>query len=117
MDLILAYMETGLDMETTIVSFLIVFVIAAVIAWAYVRSLQSKMNNIKSEPTAHNYTVPNSFQLRSKQDKFLFSNVTRVAKSQNNGGGHHGGGGHRGGGGGGGHRGAGGPRGGGGGRR
>lgn len=101
-------------LETIAISFLAVLIISAIIAWAYVKSLQSKMDNIKSEPTAYNYTIPNSFRLNSQRDRFLFSNVTRVAKPQNNGGphsgghgGHHGGSGPRGGGG---HRGGGGGR-------
>ncbi len=92
-------MQASSGLETIAISVLAVFIISAIIAWAYVKSLQSKMDNIKSEPTAYNYTIANSFRLNSQHDRFLFSNVTRVAKPQNNGGGHHGGGGHRGGGG------------------
>lgn len=88
--------------ESILIPILAILIISIVIAFAYIKSLENKMNNIKSESSAFNYTIPNSFRLHSQHDRFLFSNVTRVAKPQNNGGhggprgggpgGHHGGG-------------------------
>lgn len=100
-------MNSGI--ESLVVPAIIIIVISAVIAAAYVKSLSNNMNNIKNQTSAYNYVVDGSFKLVRKNDRFLFSNVVRHQRQQNHGGagGMHGGmhGGH------------GGPRGGGGGRR
>ncbi|MFI3225763.1 MAG: hypothetical protein R3Y09_00020 [Clostridia bacterium] len=67
-----------------IANILIAFVISAVIAGAYLVSLVKEMNNVKVQDSAGSYTIANSFRLNAQSDKFLFSNVVKRAKSQNN---------------------------------
>lgn len=105
-NIILATMHQSYSSSSDLlVTALIIVAISALIAFAYVKSLSSKMNNIKNQTSASNYTVLNSFKLTQKHDRFLFRNVTRVPRQQNNmhgghggmHGGHHGGGHHGGG--------------------
>lgn len=87
---------------------LIVLVVAAVIAGLYVWTLVGTMSNVESQKQANVYMVENSFNLDTKKDRFMYSNVVKTPKPQNNGQGGPGGrgggprgGGPRGGGGGG----------------
>lgn len=93
-----------------------VIIVALLIASLYVWTLYKTMNNVANQRQANVYIVQDSFAVHNKKDKFLYSNVTKVARPRDNDrGGSRSGGGSRGGGprgGGGGPRG-GGPRGGG----
>lgn len=71
-----------------------VIIIALIIAGLYVWNLYRTMNNVVNQKQANVYIVEDSFVVHSKKDTFLYSNVTKVARPQNNnrGGGSHGGG-------------------------
>lgn len=66
---------------------LYIIIIAAVIAGLYVKTLMGTMNNVTRQNQANFYMKEDSYQLSDKRDKFMFSNVTRIAKPQNNNGG------------------------------
>lgn len=79
-----------------------IIIISLIIAGVYVWALYKAMNNVEMQKQANVYMVESSFVLHKKSDKFLYSNVMKVARPQNNNrGGGHGPGGRRGPGGGG----------------
>lgn len=66
---------------------LIALLIGAVVGGIVVLIMRGTMKTAKKQSGADNYLLQNSFDLRSRQDFFLYSQTSRVARSQNNGGG------------------------------
>lgn len=77
------------------VNYLVSLLIGAVVAAVVVLIMRASMNTKRRQHSAGNYLKPGSYRLRTRQDIFLYSNVSKVRRQQNNGGGH--GGGHGGG--------------------
>ncbi|MCL2356720.1 MAG: hypothetical protein FWC70_06135 [Defluviitaleaceae bacterium] len=65
----------------------ICFVIGAAISGAIMLIVRSKLKSVKSQRSACNYTRSNSFRTTNKQDIFLYNNIVRIPKPQNNSGG------------------------------
>ena len=59
--------------------------IGAGVAAAVVLSMRASMNTKRAQRGASGYLKANSFHLRSHQDLFLYSNVSRTPRPQNNG--------------------------------
>jgi len=55
-------------------------------------SMKSKLKSVSSKSQASDYVVPGSFELRNSRDMFLYANVTRTARPQDDSRGHSGGG-------------------------
>lgn len=77
------------------VNHLVSLLIGVVVAAVVVLIMRASMNTKRRQHSAGNYLKPGSYHLRTRQDIFLYSNVSKVRRQQNNGGGH--GGGHGGG--------------------
>ncbi len=60
---------------------LISLVIAAVIAFVVILSIKSKYKPVKFQPNASDYLVSDSFNLTGAFDNFLYSNVSKTARS------------------------------------
>lgn len=59
--------------------------IGAVSAAVVILIMRSSMNTKRQQRGASSYLKPGSFHLRSHQDMFLYSNVSKVRRQQNNG--------------------------------
>lgn len=73
-------------------NFLLSLVLGVVIAAVAVLIMRASMNTKRMQHSASDYIKPGSFHLRTHQDMFLYSNVSKVRRQQNNNGGHGGGG-------------------------
>ncbi len=73
-------------------SFLIALVIGLVAALVTVLVMRGSMNTKRQQHGAHQYLTPGSYHLRTCQDFFLYSRVTRTARPKNTGSGSSGGG-------------------------
>lgn len=78
------------------VNWLLSILIGAVTAGIALFFMVSAMNTKRRQHSAGDYLRPGSYHLRTRQDVFLYSNISKVRRQQNNGGSH--GGGHGGGG-------------------
>lgn len=63
-----------------------VIIIGAIIAGIYLKTLMNAMNNVTGQKQANIYMEKDSFCLKSQRDRFIYSNVVKIAKPQNNGG-------------------------------
>lgn len=75
------YLES--DEETRINLFLSL-IVGAVIAGIVLLIMRSTMNTKKSQRGAENYEIENSYHLRTHQDLFLYSQVSKRAKPKDN---------------------------------
>lgn len=67
-----------------LVTFLICFAIGAAISAVIMLIVRSKLKSVKSERTACNYTRGGSFKTTNQKDTFLYNNIVRIPKPQNN---------------------------------
>lgn len=79
------------DQETIVYSqqkrspnILLSLVIGMVVAAAAVLIMRASMNTKRMQYSASDYMNPGSFHLRTQQDIFLYSNVTKVRRQENN---------------------------------
>lgn len=77
---------------------IIILGVAAVVAGLYVWTLIGTMSNVANQEQANVYMVENSFKVHAQKDRFMYSNIVKTPRPQNNGGGGPRGGGPRGGG-------------------
>lgn len=84
---------TGFTAKRLLISFVIGAAVAAVVIFV----MRSQMNTAKPQDSASSYLKAGSYDLRRRQDIFLYSNVTKTYRSDNNNAGHGGGGSHGGG--------------------
>ena len=66
------------------VNVLLSLALGAVIAGIVILIMRSTMNTKKPQRSAVNYEVDGSYQLRMNQDIFLYTNISKRAKPQNN---------------------------------
>ncbi|MCL1878444.1 MAG: hypothetical protein FWF80_06270 [Defluviitaleaceae bacterium] len=66
--------------------------IGAAISGAIMVAVRSKLKSVKTERTACNYTRGGSFRTTNQKDTFLYNNIVRIPRPQNNSGGRRGGG-------------------------
>lgn len=66
------------------VNILISLVIGIVVAAVVVIVMRASMNTKRKQRSAGDYLRSGSYHLRTKQDMFLYSNVTKVRRQQNN---------------------------------
>ena len=87
------YLETGSDHGHEVaytkpgVNWLLSLLIGAVTAGVAVLVMSGTMNTKRQQRSAEDYMKRSSFDLRNRQDIFLYSNVTKTKIQQNNGGG------------------------------
>lgn len=79
------------DQETIVYSqqkrspnILLSLVIGVVVAAVAVLIMRASMNTKRMQYSASDYMNPGSFHLRTQQDTFLYSNVTKVRRQENN---------------------------------
>ena len=63
---------------------LICVAIGIVIGLITVLAMKSQLKSVRMQNQANNYMIPGSMHLTHSADIFLYRNVTRVAKPQNN---------------------------------
>ena len=63
---------------------LLSLVIGVVVAAVSVLIMRASMNTKRMQYSASDYMNPGSFHLRTQQDIFLYSNVTKVRRQENN---------------------------------
>jgi len=83
-------------MSTDVGGWLIAVVVGVIVAFIVVFTMKAQLKSVRSQPAANSYIVNGSFNLTHSRDIYLFRNVTRTPKPQNNGsssGRKHGGGG------------------------
>ncbi len=74
------------EAEASMAAFLLICAIpGAILAGIILALMASSMNTKKSQRSACDYTVHGSWHLRTHQDLFLYSNVTKRAKPKNTG--------------------------------
>lgn len=73
-------------------NFLLSLVLGIAAAAVTVLIMRASMNTKRMQHSACDYMKPGSFHLRTHQDIFLYSNVSKVRRQQNNNSGHGGGG-------------------------
>ncbi len=61
---------------------LICIVIGAVLGVAVVSGMKAQLKSVRKAKSAANYVRPGSMNLTGKQDLFLYSNVNRVKRNQ-----------------------------------
>ena len=83
--------------ENDALQLLVSLVIGAVVAGIVLSVMRSKMNTAKAQYGASNYLQEGSYHLNTQHDVYLYSNTTRVRRSQNSSSGGGSGGGSRGG--------------------
>ena len=71
----------------TIPAALVCLLIAVVIALTIMLIKRSKLKSVRMERTACNYERAGSFKVTNQRDSFLYSNITRIPRPQNTGGG------------------------------
>lgn len=76
------------EYEPSIFLSLVIGIIAAAVV---ILIMRASMNTKRQQRSASNYTKAGSYHLRTHQDMFLYSNVSKVRRQQNNGGSHGGG--------------------------
>lgn len=87
-------------LEDVLLTLFVSFTIGLGVSLIIMFVMKSKMKTVRPQATATGYAVFSSFKLKESRDSFLYSRVSRVAKSQNSssgGGGGSSGGNHRGG--------------------
>lgn len=67
--------------------------IGAVVALITILIMRNKMNSVRPQHSAANYLIQRSYRLTEKRDIYLYSNVTKIRRSQNSSSGGGGGGG------------------------
>ena len=87
----------GVARENDALQLLVSLVIGAVVAGIVLSVMRSKMNTAKAQYGASNYLQEGSYHLNTQHDVYLYSNTTRVRRSQNSSSGGGSGGGSRGG--------------------
>lgn len=78
------YPEPQKDFGEYTKMFLMSLVIGAVVGGIVLLALRGQMNTAVAQSGAQNYLTPGSFDLKRYQDIFLYSNVTRHEKPENN---------------------------------
>lgn len=79
-------------MAEILMAFVISIILAVVVAFFIVKSLKAQMSNVATPGQANEYMVRDSFEIYVERDKFLYSNVVKIPRNNNNNnGGHHGG--------------------------
>jgi len=68
----------------SIPAFIVCLIIGLVIAGVVMYSKWRKLKSVRFERTACNYVRDGSFRVTTQKDMFLFSNVTRTPRAQNN---------------------------------
>ncbi|MCL1844190.1 MAG: hypothetical protein FWF79_10300 [Defluviitaleaceae bacterium] len=63
---------------------LVCILIAAAIAGGVMMFIRSKLKSVKAARAACNYTRDNSFGVTKSSDTFLFNNIVRIPRAQNN---------------------------------
>lgn len=76
---------------------LVSLIVGAVAALIAILVMRSKMNTVQAQSSANDYIQQGSYRLTVQHDMFLYSNVSKVRRSQNSSSGGGGGGGSRGG--------------------
>ncbi len=64
---------------------LIVIVVSVIVAFVYTGRLKKELKSVQSATEANDYLVDNSLVLTGSYDHFLYSHVTKTAKSSSNG--------------------------------
>lgn len=89
LDTLPRYLAVAPETEPGIGDFIRIFLIALLIGAAAggitILVMRGQMNTVKPQPSAGNYLVSGSFQLKKHLDFFLYSRVTRSAIPKNNG--------------------------------
>lgn len=68
----------------TVKQILIALVIGAVVASVVLLIMRSRMNTVKPQKGARSYMMPGSYSLNRQQDLFLYSQLRKVRRSENN---------------------------------
>ena len=92
------YIDRGLGREGLGIGIVVSVGVSLIIAFSVAGGMKKKLKTANPAHLAEEYIVPNSFELTNKNDMFLYSNTTRVARPTDNSsgsrGGFSGGGGH-----------------------
>ena len=80
-----AVTEEGSAGEFSFGTVLICLLIGAVVAFIVTGILKGQLKSVRRQNTANNYICDGSLQLTKSRDMFLYRNVSRRAKPQNNG--------------------------------
>lgn len=75
---------TPLDMiPVVLISLVLGLIVAAIVIWFMTRS----MNTARAQRSAQSYVTPGSFDLRNRQDIYLYSHTSRVRRAESSSGG------------------------------
>lgn len=80
----IVYYPQQSDLSQTVKQFLIALVIGAVVAAVVLLIMRSRMNTVKPQKGARSYMMPGSYSLNRQQDLFLYSQLRKVRRSENN---------------------------------
>jgi len=71
-------------MESYIVVFLVCLLIALAISGTIMLIVRSKLKSVHAKRTACDYTRNGSFRTTNQSDIFLYNNIVRIPRPQNN---------------------------------